>query len=95
MIVKGPNRPKPTLSGEASSSATVEILKDGTEILHDQTTTTTRWVLYRHQKTKGLNLAIAQGDQKVSVGIENLKYLMNEIVPKHESPNDQALRPAR
>ena len=69
-------------------SDAVEVLEDGTEILHDETTSSTRWVLYRHYKTKCLNLAIVQGDQKVSVGIGNLKHMLGVVVPKHEHQND-------
>jgi hypothetical protein len=73
----------------ARGSATGEVLEDGTEILHDQTTETTRWVLYRHHKTKGLNIALVQHGNKVSVTVKNLKYMLGEIVPNHESPNDK------
>ena len=84
-----PQPKRPAGFAPLGGSDAVEVLKDGTEILHDETTSSTRWVLYRHYKTKGLNLAIVQGDQKVSVGIGNLKYLLGVVVPKHEHQNEK------
>jgi len=71
----------------ATGSAAGEELTDGTQILHDESTTSTRWVLYRHSKTKTLNLAIVQGREKVSVSVKNLRYMLEVVVPEHEPPN--------
>lgn len=72
---------------EARGSAAGEVLSDGTQILHDQSTSTTRWVLYRHHQTNKLNLAIVQGREKVTVSINNLRHMLEVIVPQHEPPN--------
>lgn len=62
----------------ATGSAAGNKLSDGTEILRDESTATTRWVLYRHGQTGTLNLAIVQGKNKVTVSIANLHYLFDK-----------------
>lgn len=61
-------------------------LADGSEILEDYPTETTRYVLYRHGRTGNLNIAIQQGDNIVSVRTHNLRFLLSELVAKHEQP---------
>jgi hypothetical protein len=65
-------------SAEARGSAAGGTLQDGTQILRDEITATTRWVLYRHGQTGTLNLAIVQGKNKVTVSIANLHYLFDK-----------------
>lgn len=74
----------------ATGSAAGEVLSDGTRILFDETTATTRWVLYLHHESKRMNVAIVQNRNAVSVGIENLRHLLDVVVPQHEPPNNQA-----
>lgn len=78
-----------------AGSAAGEVLADGTQILHDQSTSTTRWVLYRHHQTNKLNLAIVQGREEVSVSINNLRHMLEVIVPQHEPPNDKSSDPTQ
>lgn len=70
-------------------------LEDGSIILEDYPTETTRYVLYRHGKTGNLNMLIKQGDNCVSIRTHNMRFLLKELVAKHEPPNDPDQRPGR
>jgi len=64
-------------------------LEDGSIILEDYPTETTRYVLYRHGKTGNLNMLIQQGENCVSIRTHNLRFLLKELVAKHEPPNKE------
>lgn len=54
---------------------------EGAEILYDHSTETTRWIVWRHPKTRKLSLLIAQGKDGVSVNITNVVYFVAKILP--------------
>ena len=62
---------------------------DDAEVLYDQRTETTRWVLWRHRTSRKLNLAIVQGNQVVSVNVGNLLFLCAQILPDFCPPAGQ------
>lgn len=73
-------------------------LSDGTEILLDHSTETTRWVIYRKPNTRkpGLQLALVQGRNQVSVSVRNLQCLMQQIQEIcHGIPTAPAEAPGR
>ncbi len=65
----------------------IEVLEDGTEVLYDTRTDTTRWTVWRHHESKELCLALCQGDNKVTVDLKNIRTLMDKIVPRLEGAN--------
>lgn len=54
-------------------------LEDGTEVLFDRTTETTRWTIWRNAETGRLNLAITQKGKFVSVTLDNLRRLLDAV----------------
>ncbi len=58
-------------------------LVDDAEVIFDQRTESTRWVLWRKTDTRKLCLALVQRDQVVSVNIENILFLVARALPEH------------
>ena len=77
------------LSPEPLGSGPV-ILDDGTEVLYDIRTPTTRWTLWRHAETKHLCLALTQHNKSVTVDIRNVRELLTNVVPRYEATNIKA-----
>jgi hypothetical protein len=60
-------------------------LEDDSQILFDATSQTTRWVIWKSNKTDNdLHVAIVQKENKVSVSVKNLRHLLEQIIPGFE-----------
>ena len=60
------------------------IQNDPAEVLFQDATDTTGFTLWRDHQTKQLNFTIDQNGQSVVVSVNNLRVLLDEIVPEFE-----------
>ena len=51
----------------------------GEEILHEITTMTTKWIIYRSASTGRVNIAVRQGRDAVNVTLHNLREIIKGI----------------
>lgn len=62
----------------------IAILSDGTEILFEAETPTTKWTLWKSAETGNLNLALVQNGDLVTVSTKNLRHFVEKILPEYE-----------